>query len=87
MVNISKNTSETINLNMLGKDLRIEVACALYKDEKISFGKAVEIAGTSYEDMKKILYERGIKRKTGSERVEELLKNVKDIERWKKEQL
>jgi predicted HTH domain antitoxin len=44
------------------KDLRITIACELYKRGEISFGKACEIASLNIEEMKEILYKRGIKR-------------------------
>jgi len=61
------------------KDLRIAIACELYKKEKISLGRAVEIADVNYEEMKKILAERDIKIKSGSETVEEIKKRAKNI--------
>jgi len=44
------------------KDLRITIACELYKRGEISFGKACEIASLNIEEMKEVLYKRGIKR-------------------------
>ena len=61
------------------KDLRIAIACELYKKEKISLGRAVEIADVNYEEMKKILAERDIKIKRSSETVEEMKKRAKSI--------
>jgi predicted HTH domain antitoxin len=43
-------------------EIRVEIAVELYKEEKVSFGKASEIAGISQEGFKKILKSRGIKR-------------------------
>src|SRR3989339_1328968 len=48
------------------KDLRLALASVLYKEGKISLGKAVEVADVSYEEMKKILVERGIKLRRGA---------------------
>ena len=45
------------------KDLRISIACELYKREEISLGKACEIASLNIEEMKEELYKRGINRK------------------------
>lgn len=59
------------------KDVRIAIACELYKKERISLGRAVEIAGVNYEEMKKILTERDIKIKSGSETVKEMKKRAK----------
>lgn len=61
------------------KDLRIAIACELYKKEKISLGRAVEIADVNYEEMKKILAKRYIKIKGFSETVEEIKKRAKNI--------
>lgn len=61
------------------KDLRLAIACELYKKEKISLGRAVEIADVNYEEMKKILAERGMKIKRGAETVEEMKRRAKKI--------
>ena len=45
------------------KDLRIAVACELYKREEVSFGKACEIASLNIEEMKEIFHKKGIARK------------------------
>src|SRR3989338_5557165 len=54
------------------KDLRMALASVLYKDGKISLGKAVEIADVGYEEMKKILVERGIKLRRGADTSKEM---------------
>jgi len=51
--------------------LRITIACELYKRGEISFGKACEIASLNIEEMKEVLYKRGIKRQV-SVNVEEM---------------
>lgn len=61
------------------KDLRIALASVLYKEEKISLGKAVEIADVSYEEMKKILVEKGIKLKRGAATVKEMEEDRKRL--------
>ena len=45
------------------KDLRIAVACELYKREEVSFGKACEIASLDIEEMKEVFHNKGIARK------------------------
>ena len=45
------------------KDLRIAVACELYKRDEVSFGKACEIASLDIEEMKEVLHKKGIARK------------------------
>ena len=62
------------------KDVRISVAVVLYEEEKISLGRAVEIAGVNYEEMKRILAEKGIVRKgsaTTRNEMEEELRKIK----------
>ena len=49
------------------KDVRVAIACELYKREEISFGKACEIASVDMEEMKEILHTKGIDRKSGLE--------------------
>ncbi|MBL7148169.1 MAG: UPF0175 family protein [Nanoarchaeota archaeon] len=66
------------------KDLRVAIATVLYKKGKISLGKAVEIADVNYEEMKKILYEKGIKRKSGAETKKELYEGLRGFEEWRK---
>jgi len=56
----------------LRKDLRIAIASELYAKEEISFGKAIEIADTDIETMKKILAEKKIKRISGARTKKEL---------------
>ncbi|MCK5660210.1 MAG: UPF0175 family protein [Methanosarcinales archaeon] len=48
------------------KDLRVAVACELYKRDEISFGKACEIASLNVEEMKEYLHKKGIARKVSA---------------------
>ena len=48
------------------KDLRVAVACELYKREDISFGKACEIASLNVEEMKEVFHTKGIARKVSA---------------------
>lgn len=61
------------------KDVRIAIACELYKKGKISLGRTVEIADVNYEEMKKLLVERNIKIRRGSRTVEEMKKRARKI--------
>ena len=86
-----KNMSEFIKdaikvILAVRKDLRIEISCLLYKEGKISLGKAVEIADTNYEEMKEILARKGIGRRIGSETVEELKEALENLEEWKEKE-
>ena len=47
---------------MYADNLRIAIACKLYKREEISIGKACEIASLTIEEMKEILHKKGISR-------------------------
>lgn len=49
------------------KDLRVAIACELYRTGDISLGKACEIASVDIEEMKELLHKRGIDRKSGVE--------------------
>ncbi len=61
------------------KDLRIAIASVLYKDEKISLGKAVEVADVNYEEMKKILVDKGIKIRRGASTKKEMEKELANL--------
>ncbi len=47
------------------KDVRVAIACELYKRGEISFGKACEIASVDIEEMKEILHKKAIYRISG----------------------
>lgn len=59
--------------------LKIVIAIELYKKEKVSLGKASEIAGLSREEFKEILKSRGISRKIGMVSLEEMNKGIEII--------
>lgn len=60
------------------KDLRVSIACELYKTDEISLGKACEIASINIEEMKEVLYKRGIRRNVNvsSEEMENMAKKA-----------
>ncbi len=64
------------------KDLRTSIACVLYKNGKISLGKATEIAETDYEEMKRTLHSRGITLRRGAETQEEAERRLKKLQKW-----
>jgi len=66
------------------KDLRISIALVLYKEGKISLGKAVEIADSNYAEMKRILAEKGIIRKTTISTAKEMDEELAKLKKWKK---
>ena len=63
----------------VNRDLRESAAIELYKYNKISMGKACEIADISYEDMKNLLYKNGIPLRRGPESAEELRAKSKEL--------
>lgn len=62
------------------KDLRLAIASVLYKSGRISLGKAVEVAEVNYEEMKKILREKGITLQRGATTRKEMEKELKSVE-------
>ncbi|HJH25955.1 MAG TPA: hypothetical protein C5S37_04090 [Methanophagales archaeon] len=75
---------EAINtLLAVRKDLRVAIACELYKREEISFGKACEIASLNIEEMKEVLYKKGIRRRVNVslEEMEEMAKKAVELAR------
>ena len=55
---------------------RIDIAVKLYTDDKISLGKAAELAGMSFDEMKDVLVQRGIKPKLGIATISEALDEI-----------
>ena len=65
------------------KDLRVSIACELYKKEEISLGKACEIASLNIEEMKEVLHKQGIRRRVSvsSEEMESMAKKAVELAR------
>ena len=65
------------------KDLRISIACELYKKGEISLGKACEIASLNIKEMKEVLYKKGIKRRVNVsvEEMESMAKKAIELAR------
>jgi predicted HTH domain antitoxin len=61
------------------KELREKIAIELYKEGEISLGKASEIAGLSYEEMKELLIKNNITVRRGPESVKELREKAKRL--------
>ena len=55
---------------------RIDIAVKLYTGDKISLGKAAELAGMSFDEMKDVLIQRGIKPKLGIKTISEALDEI-----------
>ena len=61
------------------KNLRIDLAVDLYEQEKVSLGRAAEIASLDYETLKKELAERAVEIRRGPESVDELENESEDL--------
>jgi len=61
--------------------MKINAAIELYKEGKVSLGKAAEIAGMNTIQFKEVLGNRGIIREIGSGSVKELEDNVSQLEK------
>jgi len=60
-------------------EYRTDIAVNLFKEDKVSLGRAAEIAGMSRESFKEVLKERGIEREISMrEDSEERLKELAD---------
>lgn len=74
---ISEFLKEATNtLLMARKDLRVAISCELYKNGKISLGKACEIIGDDIEEVKKLFVERSIPLRRGAETEKEIEKEL-----------
>ena len=62
------------------RDLRAAIACTLYEKDKISLGRAMEIAGVDIERMKEMLVEQGIKLRRGVETVAEIEEELEGLD-------
>ncbi len=67
------------------KDLRIAIASVLYKRGDISLGKAVEVAEVDYEEMKKILTDKGIRIRRGVSTKKGMEEGLAKFKNWKAE--
>lgn len=81
---IGYNKSEIINkaLKMYldaNKDLKEKLAVELYKEEKVSLGKACEVADISYEEMKELLRKNKIQIRRGPVSLKDLKTRAKEL--------
>jgi len=63
-------------------DYRTEMAVAAYWAGEISLGKAAEIAGLCYEDMRELLRDRGVSLRLGPATHEEALAEIQALEEF-----
>lgn len=61
------------------KELKERLAVELYKEGKISLGKASEIADISYEEMKELLIKNNVEIRRGPVSLKELKKRAKEL--------
>jgi predicted HTH domain antitoxin len=74
--------SEVIHAaRMTPEELRRELAIHLFREEKLSFGKARELAGMNVWDFQNLLGSRNIPVHYGMEEYEEDLKTLKEMGR------
>ena len=59
---------------------KIEIGIQSYQNEPISLGKAAEIAGVCWEEMREIMVNREIPLRLGPSTIEEVEKEIKAIE-------
>ena len=58
---------------------KTQTVIAAYEDGEVSLAKAGELAGLSYEEMKEVLRQRGVKLRLGPETKEDALEEVRTI--------
>ncbi len=61
------------------KDLKEKLAVELYKEGKVSLGKASEIADLSYEEMKELLIKNNIEIRRGPVSLKELKTRAEEL--------
>ncbi len=61
------------------KDLKVKIAVELYKEGKVSLGKASEVADLSYEEMKEILAKNKVRIRRGPVSLKELKTKAKEL--------
>ena len=61
--------------------LRVELAIYRYQTEDISLAKAAHLGGVSFDRMKVLLRQRGVRLRLGPADAEEAQREVKDMER------
>jgi len=81
IINIPDNISAKIGLNE--QDVLLEIAIALFKEEKITLGQASKIASLHQSQFQKILAKRRIPIHYGIEELEQDLETLKRIEVFK----
>lgn len=71
-------------------NLRLALAIHLYDrddDKVVSLGRAAEIAGMTFWEMRDLLYDKGVRLRLGPETLEEALEEVETARRWANERI
>jgi|GEM_PF-1141149 len=61
------------------KELKAKIAVELYKERKVSLGKASEVADLSYEEMKELLAKNKVRLRRGPVSLKELKTKAKEL--------
>ncbi|MBU3966489.1 MAG: UPF0175 family protein [Euryarchaeota archaeon] len=61
------------------KELKVKIAVELYKEGKVSLGKASEVADLSYEEMKELLAKNKVRIRRGPVSLKELKTKAKEL--------
>jgi predicted HTH domain antitoxin len=61
------------------REIRLELAIALYAQQRLSFGQARKLAGLSHPEFEKVLYDRGIPSHYDVPEFEEDLKTIQQL--------
>jgi predicted HTH domain antitoxin len=67
------------NLFEKRRDVKMAVAIELYRDGEVSLGKAAEMVGLGYDEMKTLLADRGVKLVRGPKTVSEMKEGSKAL--------
>jgi len=70
------------HLTQAHPEYRTRLALYRYQKREISVGKAAELAGVSFEQMKEILAQRGIQPELGPETIEEAKTEYETLEKY-----
>ena len=68
-------------LLLVRPEMRMEIAIHQYQTDEISVGKAANLAGVSFEQMKDILRSRGVVLRLGLETIKEAQEEIANLRR------
>ena len=70
------------SLTQVHPEYRIRLAIYQYQNKNISVGKAAELAGVSFEQMKEILIQHGIQPRLGPESLEDAKEEYETLKKY-----